>query len=113
MKEQHTPGPWEAVPPVHDLDLRFNDGDPVTNVPAHIRRVYVNEDAERCTQIIADVYNGDSDEGAANAKLLAAGPTLLWALKHIQSELGVPGEGYPANVANAYEIAGTAIETAS
>ena len=27
------------------------------------------------------------------------------ALNRIQSELGVPGEGYPANVANAYAIA--------
>ena len=34
------------------------------------------------------------------------------ALVRIQSELGVPGEGYPANVANAYRIADEALERA-
>ena len=31
------------------------------------------------------------------------------ALEQIRSELGVPGEGYPANVANAYRIADEAL----
>jgi hypothetical protein len=69
---QHTPEPWEPVAPIHGLDIRINDSDPLTDVPAHIRRVYVNEEGERCTRIIAGISNGDSDEGAANARRIVA-----------------------------------------
>jgi hypothetical protein len=47
------------------------------------------------------------------AGLLAEIDRLTEALRRIRSELGVPDEGYPAPVANAYEIADKALREVS
>lgn len=60
---QHTPGPW-SVDPIDDLD-------------AHI----LGKPNGFCADIIADVKSFDLDEGQANARLIAAAPDLLEALK--------------------------------
>ena len=83
---EHTPGPWKIGSSWYLIDGKGGGG-------------------------VAGVDVGTPCAGD-NARLIAAAPTLLEALTRIQSELGVPGEGYPANVANAYAIAQEAIAQA-
>ena len=84
MDAKHTPGPWAVG-----------------------GRLVI---AEKYGSVCA-VDDGQSDY-VANARLIAAAPELLAALKAITDELGVPDPGYPAPVANAAEIARAAIAKA-
>ncbi len=70
---EHTSAPWMLVAPIHV-------GGDIGTTPAHVRHEYRNEANEKCTKIIADIYNWDSGEGSANGRVLAAAPDLLDAL---------------------------------
>lgn len=71
--------------------------------------------ADQQTQILADYImanvpgepSRDEGAGACAVRLLDKYRT---ALGRVMNELGVPDENYPAPVANAYEIAGHALE---
>ncbi len=67
MDAKHTPGPWHvAEHPDGDLTTRITD-DP---------RGWMNRTANYGIRI-ADVWCGDMEDGATNARLIAAAPELL------------------------------------
>ena len=95
---KHTPGPWDFIV-LEDYDLEgitFENG-------------YVKRESYFICEIIE--WNATAED-VANARLIAAAPQLLEALRRIMNELGVPQPGYPQPVANAYEIAEEAIAAA-
>ena len=68
MSVQHTPGPWKAYP------IEMNHGLPYTPVAANT--------------LLAKVYSeafGDYEQSEANARLVAAAPDLLAALRAMVS----------------------------
>ena len=69
MIKTHTPGPWEACDPGDYSDF---DGQSV---------VILGDDRRMA------VVQGDSDEAVANARLIAAAPAMLEALRDIRSWL--------------------------
>lgn len=73
----HTPGPWTAC---NGQSLTINDDEVV--VPNHVKRVFVAPDGRRCSQFIC-ACNLQLDESTANARLIAAAPELLSALKEL------------------------------
>lgn len=60
-----TPEHWEACGPGS-----FEGRDGFVETPAYIKVVSRSESGEKLTRIIADVHNGDSDEGSANAAFI-------------------------------------------
>lgn len=79
MSVQHTPGPWKAYP------IEMNHGLPYTPVAANT--------------LLAKVYSeafGDYEQSEANARLVAAAPDLLEALKLADAMLS--GANMNANV---------------
>ena len=60
-----TARPWKAAAP-----STFTGQDGEVETPAHIKAISLNDAGERVTRFIADIYNGDTDEGAANATLI-------------------------------------------
>lgn len=69
---EHTPGPWHA-----DLGER-------SLYHAHCRRLILARESDGSTVTLAKLpesYGGDYEAAAANARLMAASPDLLSALK--------------------------------
>jgi len=75
---KHTPGPWTAEP---------NGGD-----DDDMRRLYICTDMGARTAL-AEAYSVDHGDPEANARLIAAAPDLLAALKEIiaGAKRGFPG----------------------
>lgn len=77
MSVQHTPGPWKAYP------IEMNHGLPYTPVAANT--------------LLAKVYSeafGDYEQSEANARLVAAAPDLLEALRRVVNDWVAP-DGLP------------------
>lgn len=70
----HTPGPWEAC---DGANVSINEI--ATIVPNHVRRTFYDDKGRRCHQFVADC--NELPEAAANARLIAAAPDLLEALR--------------------------------
>ena len=83
---EHSPGPWKIGSSWYLIDGKGGTG-------------------------VAGVDVGTPCAGA-NARLIAAAPSLLEALQRVKSELGVPSGDYPAPVANAWTIADVALAQA-
>ena len=71
---KHTPGPWEyrqgGICPIATLP----------NYPPHIVRIYRDEKGRHCTSFIA-MLESATEPNDANARLIAAAPELLEAVK--------------------------------
>lgn len=84
-EQKHTPGPWELAP--------YSDGDEVINVVAGYKDLGGGQSqAHWIAECEAGVDFGDDAEAIlatneANARLIAAAPDLLAALKEALSEL--------------------------
>lgn len=94
MEAKATVRPWQARPPIDGLDATMN-GEPVGPVPATIAGVYRNEEGVHCTRFIAEIYNGDTNEGGANAALIVRcvnqHDALVKALKAVLGEVMASG----------------------
>lgn len=77
---QHTPGPWEAC---GESSVSVNES--ITVTPNHVRHVSFDGQGRRVTRFIADCNR--LPEAAANARLIAAAPDLLSALKWAENML--------------------------
>lgn len=101
MSEQEANDPWD----IRKLGWRFGrDGSALVALRGCL---------ERSDVILRIGRNTLYDALREYSEMRGKRDDLREALDKVRHELGVPGEGYPANVANAYEIAGTAIEAAS
>ncbi len=69
----HTPGPWKAC----EGGAFGIDKEPI---PSHVRRIFIDDKRRRVTQFIC-TSNMLIAEHADNARLIAAAPDLLAALK--------------------------------
>ena len=82
-----TPGEWTACEP-----SSFEGRDGFVETPAYIKAVSASGSGERITRIIANIYDGDSDEGAANAAFIVracnAHDQLLEAAHAIMDNVG-------------------------
>ena len=97
MDAKHTPGPWRLDGPAANGEQSIGISRAWEIGGASICEV----DSSRDHRVLL-----------ADARLIAAAPELLAALKAITDELGVPQPGYPAPVANAVAIARAAIAKA-
>lgn len=88
----HTPGPWEAC---DGASITINEALNVT--PNHVRRQFIHADGVRVTQFIADC-NTALPESVANARLIAAAPELLEALKSMDCAVCDCSLGHPMRV---------------
>lgn len=80
---ESTPPPWKARK-AGKLTFSADDGKTfkTAEYPAHVIRVYRDEQGRRCTQFLADC-NGANAPNEANAALMAAAPELLASLEAI------------------------------
>lgn len=79
MSAKHTPGPWIAI---RSIPVEGYDGWYLKAQPNHTMRGF--------TQEIGWVNGGD--ENTANARLIAAAPEMLEALKHARDQIQHPDQ---------------------
>ncbi len=98
----HTPGPWEAYIADRELVQPGDDFSVVTRTGDDLASVHIGDNLS--------VY----DEAAANARLIAAAPDLLAALKTLAANLGayVGPDSWDGHIAKAYAAANDAIAKA-
>lgn len=103
-KTKHTPGPWRASLKSKD-SVRIETDD---NFNGYVATVGADDTEERN----GTIYEFVSKTGRANARLIAAAPELLEALKIVVTQLGEYKDGDGAAKYHALNIARAAITKA-
>ena len=101
-----TPGPWGFDP---DTYLTWNAGEPEQYYGMSV--VHRDDNDER--EVVAHIEGEDLEHLRANARLIAAAPDLLEALRLVLSHLGdIPEASQPIPVKRACRVAQAAIAKA-
>lgn len=104
MTTQYTPGPWRVLPEDPDKDY------------IRIRGACLGARYKVANVLIPShpgIYAGDSEEARANARLIAAAPDLLEALRGAIPFIGYEGGGDQEAKEKAYSAIEKAIGAAS